>query len=258
MLETGAPPNAREKRLSQGSHLPREKRGLTGPLHCLCFWWIYGERAGNRALHHPRGGEKNLKFVFLFCFYHQSPMRATKISHKNTCLLEQRPKLPRRSTIYLNHTAGLEDGVSPPPQRNKGTWHQQLFTSASWHSHHRDSVENCFSLPGELKSGRRVGLLLFHHLCDWFVSSQTASPAVPPRPLLSQLPVGHSVLVYYDPNQTQVHSELDTLSTLGKSESVLHALNQDLRKLRQFGVGWWKLQMCKLFVSIEKWIGIFF
>lgn len=131
MLETGAPPNAREKRLSQGSHLPREKGGLTGPLHCLCFWWIYGERAGNRALHHPRGGEKNLKFVFLFCFYHQSPMRATKISHKNTCLLEQRPKLPRRSTIYLNHTAGLEDGVSPPPQRNKGTWHQQLFTSAS-------------------------------------------------------------------------------------------------------------------------------
>lgn len=189
----------------------------------------------------PPLGRENLKFVFLFCFYHQSPRRATKISHKNTCLLKPRPKLPRRSTIYLYHAAGLE-GLSQHLHRET-----KELTPATvyWYSHHWDSGEDCFSLPGELESEGRV-LLLFRQLSGWLVSSWTASPAVPPSPLLSQSHIGHSVLVSYDPTQTQVHSELDPLSTLGKSESFLHVLNLDLRKLRKFWMGWPKLWMCKL------------
>lgn len=113
----------------------------------------------------PPLGRKNLKFVVLFCFYQQSPMRAPKISHKNTCLLKQRPKLPRRSTICLYHTAGLE-GLSQhltEKQRNVVTPATVYF--CLWHSCHWDSVENCFPLPGELESRRRV-LLLSCHLSD--------------------------------------------------------------------------------------------
>lgn len=177
MLETGGPPNAREKPLSRDFHLPREKgrepyRLPPLPLLLMDTW----RKSWEPCLPPPLGRE-NLKFVFLFCFYRQSPMRATKISHKNTCLLKQRPKLPRRSTIYLYHAAGLGELSQHLTEKQRNVTPVTVY----WYNHHWDSGENCFSLLGELEG--RV-LLLFCHLSGWLVTSWTASPAVPPSPPL--------------------------------------------------------------------------
>lgn len=136
-----------------------------------CFWWIYGERAGNCALNHP-WGRKIQNFV-LFCFYHQSPMWATKISHKNTCLLKQRLELPSRSTtIYLHHPAGLEDcpGTSAEKQRDITAARSGDF--CLWHGHNWDSEGDCLRI-GVREQNPRFTL---RHLSKWRVSCQTALP----------------------------------------------------------------------------------
>lgn len=118
MLETGTPPNAKEEHLSQGSHLPGGKGNLTGSQSWHCFWWIYGEIAGNCALGCPWGRE--IYNLFCFVFIIKAPHEPQKYhTWTPACKNKEIQMAPMKALVCWYHRGRIETSSAPLERMEK-------------------------------------------------------------------------------------------------------------------------------------------
>lgn len=196
-LETGAPPNAKEKHLSQGSHLPGEKGNLTGSRGWHSFWWIYGEKLGIVPSDTPGEGRSRICFVF-FCVYHQSPAWAMKNISQEHLLSKTKTQMAEMKALSTRITrVGFRPLIFREKQRN-------AHTNTEWLHHPLTATQNLVfhqlgsSFPplGELETGReqfRFSLTLYLSSCIehllYCLPSSTSCPQ-----LFHRFAIGSSML----------------------------------------------------------------